>query len=143
MQKKNNACVRKFSKKLKELTTDTENFNNSLIQVINNNVMTDRMILEKLDATIAYACKVGFSIQQLQTFIKSQLGEEISVAKIRRYATEKGYVSPKKSARRSAPVTKPVTTKVEQKKEEVNDVNKLKNDMDQLQAIELGDTKSI
>lgn len=143
MQKKNNACVRKFSKKLKELTTDTENFNNSLIQVINNNVMTDRMILEKLDATIGYACKVGFSIQQLQTFIKSQLGEEISVAKIRRYATEKGYVSPKKSARRSAPVTKVATPKVEQKKEEVNDVNKLKNDMDQLQAIELGDTKSI
>lgn len=125
MQKKNNACVRKFSKKLKELTTDTENFNNSLIQVINNNVMTDRMILEKLDATIAYACKVGFSIQQLQTFIKSQLGEEISVAKIRRYATEKGYVSPKKSARISTPVTKVATQKVEQKKENVEHENSI------------------
>lgn len=125
MQKKNNACVRKFSKKLKELTTDTENFNNSLIQVINNNVMTDRMILEKLDATIAYACKVGFSIQQLQTFIKSQLGEEISVAKIRRYATEKGYVSPKKSARISTPVTKVATPKVEQKKESVERENSI------------------
>lgn len=142
MTKKANK-VRKISDKVKLAFTDPKSVNQSLVNAVEEFEVSDEALLEQLSDGVRDILAKGYSLQVLQTVIKKILDVEISIQKIRTFAIKKGYITKKVYNKKSAPVTKVATPKVEQKKEEVNDVNKLKNDMDQLQAIELGDTKSI
>lgn len=142
MTKKANK-VRKISDKVKLAFTDPKSVNQSLVNAVEEFEVSDEALLEQISDGVRDILAKGYSLQVLQTVIKKILDVEISIQKIRTFAIKKGYITKKVYNKKSAPVTKVATPKVEQKKEEVNDVNKLKNDMDQLQAIELGDTKSI
>ena len=142
MTKKANK-VRKISDKVKLAFTDPKSVNQSLVNAVEEFEVSDEALLEQISDGVRDILAKGYSLQVLQTVIKKILDVEISIQKIRTFAIKKGYITKKVYNKKSAPVTKVATPKVEQKKEEVNYVNKLKNDMDQLQAIELGDTKSI